>query len=490
MPKEKILVIDDEEIILQLSEDILTRSSYTVKTALDGSEGLRLLEKEKFDLIITDIKMPNIGGLDFIRQVRNGNKEIPIIILTGHGTLDIAINSLRLGAQGFILKPFTPMELRTAVAEAMEKTRLLNENIRMCALMPLFEVSKEIISEIDPKRLLRLIVETAVKETRADKSWVALSDEEKGELDLKEHHGLSSELIRDFHEVYKKTFTELVFKEKKPLVITPGKKLPPEIESIRIKEDSSFSVYVPLRVRGSILGLLSIFRKSSEHPFTTSEVEFVSVLGGLAAAAIENARLYEKLEKSYLSTIVTLSGVVEARDLYTDKHMKDIAEYSVGIARKLGLADTEIDNIRKAALLHDLGKVSVPDSILMKAGKLSEEEMDIIKKHPANGAKMIGPVEPLRQAREIIRHHQEYYDGSGYPDGLKGDDIPLGARIIAVADAFGAMTTDRPYRKALSIKEAINELKKCAGTQFDPDIVRIFISLLVENGTAQTSEWG
>jgi putative nucleotidyltransferase with HDIG domain len=178
--------------------------------------------------------------------------------------------------------------------------------------------------------------------------------------------------------------------------------------------------------------------------------------------------------------MVALSCVVEARDLYTDKHMKDIAEYSVTIAKKLRLPDSDIENIRRAALLHDLGKISVPDCILMKPGKLSEEEMDIIKRHPANGAKMIEPVEPLKHTREIIKSHQEWFDGSGYPEGLRGEDIPLGARIIAVADAFGAMTTDRPYRKALSTEKAIKELKEGAGTQFDPRLVEIFISILEE----------
>jgi putative nucleotidyltransferase with HDIG domain len=180
--------------------------------------------------------------------------------------------------------------------------------------------------------------------------------------------------------------------------------------------------------------------------------------------------------------MVALSCVVEARDLYTDKHMKDIAEYSVSIAKKLGLSDDDIENIRKAALLHDIGKISVPDHILMKPGKLSEEEMEVIKKHPSNGAKIIEPVEPLKHAKNIIEHHQECFDGTGYPEGLRGKDIPLGARIVAVADAFGAMTTNRPYRKALTVGEAVKELKKCAGTQFDPQLVEVFISILEEKG--------
>lgn len=162
--------------------------------------------------------------------------------------------------------------------------------------------------------------------------------------------------------------------------------------------------------------------------------------------------------------------------------MKDIAEYSVEISEKLRLPDDETENIRKAALLHDLGKICVPDHILMKEDKLSKEEMDVIKRHPEDGAKIIESVEPIRYAREIIKHHHECYDGSGYPDGLEGMDIPLGSRIISVADAFGAMTTDRPYRKALSIDKATEELRRFSGMQFDPAIVEIFISILREKG--------
>ena len=482
MDREKLLIIDDEEYILNLSRDILTKSRYTVRTALNGNEGLKLFEKETFDLILTDIKMPKIDGLDVIRHVRVTNKEIPIIVITGHGTLDVAINSLRLGAQGFILKPFTPAELRASIADALEKTRLLSENIRMRALMPLFEVSKEIIGEVDPEKLLKIIVDFAVKEAKADKVCLALIDEITEKLQVKEHYNLTEGFVSAFDERQGGHIARYILENRRPFVISPDASVPEAFEDFRSMEHIRSGVCVPLAVRSTIIGFFCIGRTVDEQPFTASEVELVSVLSDHSAAAIENARLYEKLERSYLSTIVTLSGVVEAKDLYTDKHMKDIAEYSVEIARKLNLSEKEIENIRKAALLHDLGKVSVPDNILMKEGKLTEDEMEIIKKHPSTGAKMIEPVEPLKHAREIIKHHQECYDGSGYPDGLKGREIPLGARIVAVADAFGAMTTTRPYRKALSAEQAVSELKKFSGIQFDPEIVEIFLAILYEQG--------
>jgi len=480
--KERILVIDDEDFILQLARDILTKTNYEVKMVSDGNEGIRLLESRKFDLLLTDIRMPDISGLDVIRHVRTGNKEIPIIIITGHGTLETAVDALRLGAQGFLLKPFTPVELRAAVADALEKTRLLKENIKLRTLMPLFEFSREIISETDPRRLLKLIMEIALKETRADAACICLIDEETEKFELCEECGMSPEMIRRFMDKEVQKVAKLVSGDKKALLLDPGAKLPHGFKEMAQAGDKRQRVYVPLTVRDNIAGILFASRASSEYPFSPSEVEFISVLSGQAAAAIENARLYEKLKRSYLSMIITLSGVVEARDSNTDKHMKDIAEYSVAISQRLDLDNEDIENIRKAALLHDLGKICVPDHILMKPDKLSDEEMDIIKKHPLDGAKILEAVEPIRDAKHIIRHHHEFFDGSGYPDGLRGEAIPLGARIIAVADAFGAMTTDRPYRNALSTGEAVKELEQFSGVQFDPHIVEIFISVLRTKG--------
>ena len=481
MEKEKILVIDDEELILDIAREVLINIGYDVMITSDGHEGIKMLLKEKFALLLTDIRMPDISGLEVIKHVREHNKEIPIIIITGHGTLDVAIKALKLGAQGFLLKPFTTAELRTAVTEALEKTRLLSDNIRMRALMPLFEVSKEIISETDTKKLLALIIEIAVRETRADRACLFLTDETTGKIVMEEDYGFSPASITDLREKHLEKLSSMLMKENRPVLVVPGLPMPEGFEEIPGTKEYS-SIYMPLTVRGKGIGILSLSRAGAEHPFSLPDVELVSVLGGQAAAAIENARLYEKLEQSYLSTIVTLSGIAEAKDFYTDKHMKDIAEYSVDIARKLGLSEADVENIRMAALLHDLGKITVPDDILKKPGRLSAEEMEVIRKHPAHGAKMIESIEPMKDAREIIRHHHEYYDGSGYPDGLRGEDIPLGARIIGVADAFDAMTSNRPYRKALPMDKVIKELKDFSGIQFDPDIVKVLILILREKG--------
>lgn len=481
MEREKILILDDEEMILDIAREILSAVGFDVIITTDGHAGLRMLAEESFSLLLTDIRMPDISGLEVIQSVRERDREIPIIIITGYGTLETAIKALKLGAQGFLLKPFSAAELRAAVAEALEKAHLLRDNIRMRALMPLFEVSKEIISETDVRELIALIVRIAVRETRADTACLFLVDEQTGRVVMEADYGFLPSELSAFRERCADEIVRQISRENKPLLILPGLPMPEAFTDFPSIEESS-SIFSPLSIRGKVVGMLFLGRNDVLSPFSLPDVELVSVLSGQAAAAIENARLYEKLQQSYMSTIVTLSAIAESKDFYTDKHMKDIAEYSVDIARKIGLSEADVEHVRMAALLHDLGKITVPDNILKKPGRLSEEEKAVIRKHPSLGAKMIESIEPLKEARNIIRHHHECYDGSGYPDGLKGEEIPLGARIIAVADAFDAMTTNRPYRKALPMEKVIQELKDFSGIQFDPTIVEAFIGILRERG--------
>lgn len=188
--------------------------------------------------------------------------------------------------------------------------------------------------------------------------------------------------------------------------------------------------------------------------------------------------LYTKMHKVYLDTIRALAAAIDAKDLYTKGHSERVAETSVALAQELNLPGREIENIEYTALLHDVGKIGIADSILGKDSSLTDKEFDKIKKHTVMGAKIIEPVDFLKNSYEAIYHHHEKYNGAGYPDGLKEKDIPLSARIIAVADAYDAMGSDRPYRKKLSKDKILNELKDQSSKQFDPEIVKALISVL------------
>jgi HD-GYP domain-containing protein (c-di-GMP phosphodiesterase class II) len=197
--------------------------------------------------------------------------------------------------------------------------------------------------------------------------------------------------------------------------------------------------------------------------------------------AIDNSRLYEEIQESYHEAILALLNTIEAKDHYTRGHSQRTSRYAFGIAQELGLTEEECDQIKTAAELHDIGKVGVKDLIIGKESPLSTMEFHSIQNHVLTGESIIKPLQSLYFTLPMIRHHHENYDGSGYPDGLRGDAIPLGARVICVADAFDAMTTQRPYNEPLSFKEALKEIQASKGKQFDPDVVDALVSMVNRN---------
>ena len=209
-------------------------------------------------------------------------------------------------------------------------------------------------------------------------------------------------------------------------------------------------------------------------------LDFLSAVSDIIAVALSNAESLNAVEEAHFETINSMSEAIEARDEYTKNHGDRLVEYATSIAAKLGLNGIAIRDIKYGAVLHDVGKIGIRDSVLNKQGKLTDEEYSEIKKHPETGFNLLKKIKFLAPVANIILHHQERYDGKGYPEGLKGDSIPIGSRIIAVIDTFDAMTTDRPYRKALPKENALQEIKNCSGTQFDPKIVNVFLKVISE----------
>lgn len=263
---------------------------------------------------------------------------------------------------------------------------------------------------------------------------------------------------------------------------------------------------VPCYFKRELLGVLVLGEKISGESFSREEMSFFVTLANDAAMAIANALLIENLQQKveeikelyirehriFIHTAIAMAAAIDARDPYTHGHTERVTTYCLAIARELeGIPEmANYKNFREtlqiSALLHDIGKIGVPDHILNKHGKLAPEEFEEIKKHSIIGATILHPIKELSDVAKEVRHHQECFDGSGYPDGLRGTDIPLIARIIAVADAFDAITTDRPYKKKKNIEDAIQEIKRCSGTQFDPVIVSAFL-LAYEKGNVITN---
>jgi hypothetical protein len=237
----------------------------------------------------------------------------------------------------------------------------------------------------------------------------------------------------------------------------------------------------PLVNKGTVLGV--IYLDSGEKPdcFDENDVALLSALASQSAVAIDNSRLYEDIQKAYHEAILALMNTVEAKDPYTRGHSQRVSRYAFGIARERGLSEEESKMIKTAAELHDIGKIGVRDLIIGKNSSLSTTEFDLMKDHVLTGENIIRPIEYLSFVLPMIRHHHERYDGLGYPDGLKGDGIPLGAKIIGVADAFDAMTTQRPYNEPLSYKKALEEFKAVKGKQFNPEVVDALVRFVKRN---------
>lgn len=239
-------------------------------------------------------------------------------------------------------------------------------------------------------------------------------------------------------------------------------------------------ISVPLEAKSRIIGVINGNNKANGEPFKESDLLLLKEIAAESAIAVENALLYKSLKEVYLHTISALARALETKDRYTRSHSENVTRYAAAIAQELGLSAAQIEVIRQACQLHDLGKIGIHDYILTKSGKLTAEEWDEIKLHSLRGAQILQPIGFLNEVAELVRQHHERYDGKGYPAKLYGQDIQLGARIMTVADAFDAMVSERPYRKALTLSQAIAELKANSGTQFDPGIVKIFLKVLEE----------
>lgn len=235
------------------------------------------------------------------------------------------------------------------------------------------------------------------------------------------------------------------------------------------------AVYAPIRFGDATIGVIGLVDKQSGN-FDMKDLQLLLTLANHVSGLINRARLFDDLQASYFSTVQALSAAIDAKDPHTRGHSGRVVKYSQIIARSMGHAQHDVEAIKIAAYLHDIGKIGIDERILLKPLKLTKEEFELVKKHSSISAKILARVSFLKKTVPIVRHHHEHFDGGGYPDGLAGTAIPLGARIISVADSFDAMTSDRPYRQALTKDKAINELKRCAGTQFDPDVVDVFIN--------------
>ena len=392
---------------------------------------------------------------------------------------------------------FTPETVNLAerfaskVAASMENARLHgSEQQKLKETMALLEVSRLMTSTLDIEVLLSRLVQITADVCEVGKCTVYIYLEEKGRFYPTATFGMFPDSEWEIELSEGVMPEDLVSEEAAALMrhesVISDASLSPFIPEERLADTGVKSILlVPISSRDNLLGVMGLFYSKDRDDMDSQNFHLVTAIASQAAVAMENASLYEDLEMSYFSTVKALARAIEVKDPYTYGHSERVTKYATVIARKLNLEEWEMRNIKYASALHDIGKLGISMNILNKPGALSEEEFIHVKTHPQLGDSIVEPVSFLREPRAIILHHHERYDGKGYPAGLKGMDIPLGARILAVADSFEAMMSDRPYRKAMSLAEALKEMKVNSGTQFDPVIVKAFIEALDEGDSAK-----
>jgi putative nucleotidyltransferase with HDIG domain len=480
----RILIVDDEKVIRDILTDFLTTEGFMVTALESGELALEELQSQHYDLVITDLMMPGMSGIDLLEKIQENKIDTLAIIMTGFGTVESAIKAMKFGAYDYLTKPFKVNELLQIINRGLEKRKLENENIQLKELMALYQVSEAMSSSLSLDNTLQIVLETTHKELEADAVSLILKRPADRRTQITEYisHALEQEDGKD--EDYYGVINEdslFNFLQDNAFLIVHGPKFRKFFKKLPQRKGLSSFLSVPLKIRDEIVGAVDVYSYKRMYKFNDGQAKLLTILASRAAQAIENARLYENIQRTFRGTIEGLVTALEAKDKYTSGHSRRVTEYAMLMARVLDLSEEEIENIDRAGLLHDIGKIGIRLESLNKPGKITEEEHEMFKDHTLMGKQILETIDFLKDIVPLVLYHHEWWDGSGYPEGIKGEQIPLGARILAIADSYDAMTSDRPYRKALDQDVAVRELKKYAGTQFDPALVDIFIRELEKN---------
>lgn len=470
----RVLVVDDEKVIREILSDFLSMEGYVVRTVEDGIQALQELEQRSYNLVITDLKMPRMGGLELLEEINRRDWTVLCVIMTGFGTVETAIEAMKKGAYDYILKPFKVEEVIHIVQRGLEKQRLQEENIQLKEALSIYTMSEALTKTLSLDNILEIIVTTTLRESGADVSALLLCDDHTGQFEVKLRRWAES--VQPEEDLEDLNLVEILehYREDRP-VLYHGNRTSRFFLRPTLGQRPESIVSVPLKIRLEIIGMLNVYSYTRGKKFSEGQRKMLSILADRASSAIDNAQLYHNLQQTFQQTIQGFARAMEAKDPYTHGHSDRVMQYARLISQGLELNQEQRDKICTAALMHDVGKIGIPLDALNKAQKLTREEYQVFKEHPDKGRRILEPIDFLREIVPAVFHHHEQYDGTGYPLGLRGEEIPIEARILAVADTYDAMTSDRAYRKALSHEIAVAELRRCAGTQFDPRIVAVFI---------------
>jgi PAS domain S-box-containing protein len=407
--------------------------------------------------------------------------EISVVTRSGEERLIAWNNTFIRDESGKGIAALSSGEDITARRRAEDQARL-----RLDHLAALHAIDLMITSSLDLRVTLKQFVDLVISQFRVDAADVLLLNPHTQTLEYAAGHGFLSASVQQTRLRMGQGIAGLAALERRSIHIP--NMLDPASGFVRAKllRDEDFKSYyvVPLAAKGQVKGVLEVLHRAP-LTFDAEELDYLTALAAQAAIAIDNATLFDELQRSNIELTIaydaTLEGwarALDLRDRVTERHTERVTEMTVRLARALGMSERELVHVRRGALLHDIGKIGIPDSILLKQGPLTPEEWEIMRRHPVYAFEMLKPIAYLRQALDIPYCHHERWDGTGYPRGLKGEQIPLAARVFSLADIWDALfAADRPYRRPLSVEDACTHIKGLAGTHLDPKVIEVFLSM-------------
>ena len=462
-----IVVVDDEPHLCSLIADYISEIHGTeVISFTDPIRAVDHIRNNEIDLVITDLVIGEGSGVDILDVTRSTHPDSIVILMTAFPTVKTAISVLQKGGYDYLVKPFKLDRLRSVVERGLDTLHTRRENIRLKAELGLLKVSSALLSDFRVEDTLSHVMDAATGDL--DAIGVSFSFQS------------GSVRIDSFKEM------RLTEDDADARAFLCSQTLGLDCEEVRqriVKADNIHGqertyVSLPLRSGDSFFGWLKVvFGRGCRD----IEMRVLELLTASASAAVGRTLLNERLTGSNLDALRALANAIEARDRYTGGHTDRVTKMAEMVARELGWGEKRMLELKQGCTLHDIGKIGVPDAILNKSGPLDEYETNIMRKHPEMGVHIITGIDFLKIAVPYILFHHERYDGEGYPMRLKAQEIPIEGRILAVADTFDAIVSDRPYRRGAPHEKAIKEIRINRGLQFDPEIADLFLKLYDEH---------
>ena len=520
----RIAVADDEVKICELVQTVLGDDGYVVDTFSYSLECLSAMKTKKYDVLITDLKMPVLDGLDLATRARKIDPSLIVLVITGYASIESAVTALRSGFDDYVMKPVDIDELKNIVRRAIEGRRLRRHNdllvdqlkhanrelvrakhhladqisvaqnnldatnsrlrARVEELSILNEISKVTMSVLNLEKLLDVYLDLVRSKIGIANGSIMLVEEELDELVVCACAGENCAALVGQRTPIGLGLEGWVAANRVPVLVDDLARDARFKDKGSAKYRSGSFICAPLVAKGELLGVIDLNDKSGGGKFTENDLRLLTTIASQVSVAIDNARLYRMLQENSYRTVQALAVTLEAKDRYTHGHSARVTDYSILVAKRMNLGDEEVEKLRYAAQLHDVGKIGIDESILRKPTSLTDGEREAVQEHPIIGERILEPLDFLSDVKTIIRHHHERWDGRGYPDGIGGTDIGTLTQIMSVADAYDAMTSERPYRHARSVHDALNELRHCRGSQFDPAVIDEFVAALTETAGA------